>query len=56
MTSKFSENTVQNTHKKLPKFDGHGLSLQHATPIVLIHFTHPVDQESIRGLDHTANT
>ena len=42
MTYKFWGNVGQNTLKKLPKFDGHGSSLLHATPIVPIHFTHPV--------------
>ena len=43
MTYKFWGNVGQNTLKKLPKFDGHGSSLLHATPIVPIHFTHPVE-------------
>ena len=41
-TSKFTENIGYNTFKKLPKFDGDGSSLLHATPIVPIHLTHPV--------------
>ena len=46
MTSKFAEYISQNTFKKLPKFKGDGSSLLHATPIVPIHFTHPVCHEA----------